>query len=511
MHPNRINALDLEDSTTLSCDIVVVGSGAGGAPMAWQLARAGWDVILVEEGSEFRAPDFSRRVWDSTRAMYRDAGGTVTLGTPGIPLPLGRTWGGTTTINSGTCLRIPEFMFDKWQNETRFPITYEELLPYYKKAEEVQHVEPVPLEHMAAGNRLFREGANALGFKGRPLDRNTRGCKGTGLCAFGCPTGGKQSMGTTFLPQAEEAGMRGITGARVDDIIIRKGRASGIIAHPLRNRDSYSIDKKIRIKVEAKAVVLSMGSIFTPWFLLRNHLANSSGEVGRNLRIHPAGKLIGVFEDDVDGWTGVPQAYMVDEFIEEGIVYEGAFIPPAALAMALPAMGHDLKNMMNDYNKLAGFGVMISDTSKGTVRTGFGSSPLVTYSLNKKDTELFRKAIAVGIKVYLEAGAKEVITCVFGKERISSQAQADALLTSKMRPADLELIAFHPVGTCRMGTNPYQDVVNPDGETWDIPNLFVADASLFPASPSVNPQLSIMAMALRIADAIDAKKAKILK
>lgn len=505
-----INAAEIKQSTELTCDAVIVGSGAGGAAIAWQLSRAGWDVVLLEEGAEFRSSDFTRRAWDSTRTMYRDGGSSVTLGTPGIPLPLGRTWGGTTTVNSGTCLRVPEFVFDKWHKQSNFKLKLDELTEYYAVAEKIQNVEPVAVDIMGAGNTLFAAGAERLGLKGRPLTRNTRDCKGTGLCAFGCPEGAKQSMGQTFLPQAEAAGLRGYVNVRAADVLLKRGKAAGILAHPLEQPGSSRVNKNAEIKVKSKVVILAMGSIHTPNFLLQNQLANSSGEVGRNLRIHPAGKLIGMFEQDIYGWTGVPQAYIVDHFMPEGIVFEGAFVPPSALAFALPALGHELKRLMANYNKLGGFGVMVTDTSAGTVRPGLGGRPLVQYNLNRHDTDLFRRGIAIGCDVYLEAGAKEVLTCLFGSERVRSKAEAHAILERKIRPADLELIAFHPVGTARMGDDAYEDVVNHDGCSYDVPNLYIADASIFPGSPAVNPQLTIMAMALRIGAILDSQKGKLL-
>src|ERR1019366_7224360 len=188
----------ITDSQTLgenfhtSADVVIVGSGAGGAPMAYQLARAGWKVILVEEGQNHSPYSYERQSWEPMRDMYRDSGMTFTLGTPAIPLPQGRTLGGTTVINSGTCFRIPEKVFGRWKNEFGLSeMEWSDLLPLFEKVEEVLHVQEMPFELLGANNQLFAAGAKKMGINSKPLQRNFKNCKGAGLCVFGCPENAK--------------------------------------------------------------------------------------------------------------------------------------------------------------------------------------------------------------------------------------------------------------------------------------------------------------------------------
>jgi choline dehydrogenase-like flavoprotein len=484
-------------------DVVIVGSGAGGAPMAYELSAAGLRVALVEEGRRYEVDQFNRDTWAATKEMYRDASMSATLGTPPVPLPLGITLGGTTTVNSGTCFRTPPKLFAEWKKKYGLgDLTYEQLTAHFEAVEETIHVQDVPFELMGANNQIFAEGAKRLGLHGAPLKRNFQGCRGAGLCAFGCPNSAKRSMSLNYIPAAEANGALIYTSARVKDIHIHKGRASGVsgvfVDDQRRARGKFRID--------APVVVLSCGTIYTPLLLLQNGLANSSGHVGRNLRVHPAAKVIAVFDRVIDAWSGVPQAYYVDEYADEGIMFEGFYVPPAFLGFALPAFGARLKDYMADYSKLAGFGVMVSDTSHGRVHRAPGGKPLVTYNLNQFDTDRFVKGVEIACRVYFEMGAQKLLPPIFGIEEFNSPDDLAVLKSRKVRPADLEIIAFHPMGTCRMGDDPKDSVINANMETHDVAGLFIADGSVFPSSLGVNPQESIMAFSRHAAHYIIANR-----
>lgn len=480
----------------LAADVAIIGSGAGGAPLAYALAGAGWNVVLVEEGQEYKVNQFNRDSWAATKHMYRDASMTSTLGNPPVPLPLGVTLGGTTTVNSGTCFRTPETVFAEWKKEFGLQgLEYADLVPHFEAIEHMLGIKDVPWELMGANNQLFAEGAKKLGLHGAPLKRNEKNCKGAGLCAFGCPNLAKQSMSLSYLPAASDLGARIYTSLRAEKLVLEAGRVAGVEGAMLDDARK----PRGRFSIDAPVVVVSAGTIYSPVLLLKNGLANRSGQVGKNLRIHPGAKVVGVFEHDINAWRGTPQAYYVDALADEGIMFEGFFVPPAFLAFALPAFGRRLKEYMADYNKLAGFGVMVSDTSSGSVRVGPGNRPLMLYNLNAEDTRRFVRGVEVACRVYFEAGAKKVLPPIFGIEEFHSPAELAQLKTRRVRPSDLELVAFHPMGTCRMGDDPQNSVVDAHLETHDVPGLFVVDGSIFPSSLGVNPQQSIMAFALHAA------------
>lgn len=491
------DGLTLGNHYTAKADVVVIGSGAGGAPMAYRLASAGLKVIVLEEGRKNKQSDFGRDMWKAANSMYRDAMTTITLGAPAIPLPLGMTLGGTTTINSGTCFRTPELVFNNWKKEYGLDgFSYELLLPYFELIEKMLHVKDVPMELMGANNTLFAEGAKKLNLHGKPLKRNVSNCRGSGLCVFGCPENAKMSMENSFIPAASGNGADFITSARVEKITMKNGKATGVEGK-FTEKEKKSPGK---FQIEAKAVVISCGAIYTPWLLLKNGIANNSGMVGKNLRIHPAAKVIGIFEENINSWLGVPQAYYVDDYASEGIMFEGFFLPPAFLSFALPAYGKKLKEYMHDYSKMAGFGVMVSDSSTGRVTRSIDQGPLIFYSVNNQDTKKFVKGIEIAARVYFAAGAKKVLLPLLDFSEVNEPAELENLQQKKIKPSHLELSAFHPMGTCRMGDDPRKTVVNARLESHDVEGLYIADASVFPSSLGVNPQESIMAFSLWGAD-----------
>jgi choline dehydrogenase-like flavoprotein len=488
-----IDSNTLDNDFFAEADAVIIGSGAGGAPMAYHLASSGLKVILIEEGRKNHAPDFNKDVWKAAEEMYRDKAAFITIGTPIIALPLGRTLGGTTTINSGTCFRLPQTVFEKWKNQYGLTgFEYSDLLPIFEDIETYLNVVDTPFELMGANNRIFAEGAKKLGLSPKPLKRNQRDCHGSGICVFGCPRGAKQSMERNFIPDAIKAGATVITSAKAEKILEKNGKAEGISGSFL------DADRKARGKFTIKApiVILSAGAIFTPYLLLKNKMANRSGQVGKNLKVHPAAKVIAFFDDEIKSWEGVPQALYVDDYSHEGIMLEGFFLPPAFLSFALPASGHQLKEYMSEYNKMAGFGIMVTDSSSGRIIKGVNDSPFVLYNLNREDTDKFIKGIEISCKVYLKEGARKILLPIHGIKPIENENDLKALRSKKIVPGDLELSAFHPLGTCRMGDDPKKSVVNPFLETHDVKGLFIADASVFASGLGVNPQISIMGFSI---------------
>ena len=184
---------------------MVVGTGAGGAAVAAELAAGGLDVVVLEEGVRHDHRSFTARPRDMTLRLYRDAGQLATIGTPPIVLPLGRAVGGTTLINSGTCFRTPARVLERWAREDGVAGLDAPLFDY---VEDVIGVAEVPAALAGRNALLVRDGAEALGLSGGFLRRNAPGCRGSGVCAFGCPTGAKQHAAASWLPRAEAAGAR---------------------------------------------------------------------------------------------------------------------------------------------------------------------------------------------------------------------------------------------------------------------------------------------------------------
>jgi choline dehydrogenase-like flavoprotein len=489
---------DAVEGETVKCQVVVVGSGPGGALMATRLAEKGLDVVVLEEGRYFHRHEFNRRPFQMTQQMYRDLGLTVALGVPGIPIPLGKTVGGTSTINSGTCFRVPERVLTEWREDFGLgQFTPDLLAPHYDECESFLKVQPVPEAVLGKVAEVIRRGADKLGYSHRPLDRNADRCQGSGVCCFGCPTGAKQSMNLSYVPRALNAGAKLLTGARVETIV-REGRtARGVVARTAEGR---------RLEVRADAVVVACGTLYTPILLMNSRVSDRSGSLGNNLSIHPAAKVAALFEEKIRGWEGVPQGYCIDEFKEEGIVFEGASVPPEYGAIGLPQIGKRFTEIMEAYEHLAFFGFLIEDESRGKVRPGPGGSPRIHYNLKAPgDLMRLKRGAETLSRVFFEAGAHTVLPPIAGLEELSSPEELARIQDPSVKVRDFELTAFHPLGTCRMGVSPEKGVLDPGLEVWSTDNLFVADGSVFPSSLGVNPQMTIMAISSLAAEHVAAR------
>jgi hypothetical protein len=228
--------------------------------------------------------------------------------------------------------------------------------------------------------------------------------------------------------------------------------------------------------------------------------------LGRNLSIHPATTVSALFDEEIRGYNAVPQGYCVDEFRREGILLMGASAPIDLGAAQFGFVGRKLVDVMDRYERIASFGVMIDDETRGRVvvrRTGNGGrTPLLLYRLGRVERERLRRGVEIMARIFLAAGAREVYPALHG-HRVLRDAQDLRRLSATLPAAsDWLLTAFHPLGTCRLATGPDRGVVSPDHEVFGAPGLYVADGSSVPTSVGVNPQVTIMAMATRAADRI---------
>ncbi len=483
----------LHADTDVRCQVVVVGTGAGGAVVAAELAERGIDVVMVEEGRYFKAAELGRDPLRTLIDAYRDGGSTVALGKPAVPLPLGNTVGGTTTVNSGTCFRLPDRVFDKW-DALGLKLDRAAMSGRFDRVEERISVQTLGPELLGGSSDVIARGAEAMGLSHRPLRRNIKGCKRSGVCAFGCPRNAKQSMNITYVPDALRAGAALYTGLRAQRVLVERGRAVGIEARAPGGGPTLT--------VRADAVVSACGSIWGVPFL--HGIGVRNRHLGRHLTIHPAAKVVAQMPHVVNGWEDTPQGYCIDAFSEEGLMFEGAFVPPEFAAIAFPFVGRELSEVMSHYRDLAVFGFLVADEPNGRVRVS-GGRPIVTYNMSRGDLEKVRRGLRVLSEVFFAAGAERIYLPVAGIEQHDS---VDAALVALDRPLDawaLELAAFHPLGTTRMATSAREGVLDPDLQTWAIRDLYVVDGGVFPTSLGVNPQLTIMAMATRAAEHLAAR------
>jgi choline dehydrogenase-like flavoprotein len=495
---------EMTEDMEIECDVVVVGTGAGGAVVAKELAEMGHAVIMLEDGDYFDRSHFNGRPFDMQRKMYRKGGATFAIGNVGIPLPMGRTVGGTTTINAGTCYRPPGRILAKWRQEMGLgEFTDAHMEPYFERVESTIGVTEARAEYLGGAARVIARGCDRLGYHHKPLRRNAPDCDGKGVCCFGCPTDAKRSTNVSYVPMAMRAGAELFYCAKVVRILTEGDRATGVVAR-IRGRGEGELEPPRTLTVRARAVVLSCGTIMTPVLLQQNRLCNSSGQLGRNLSIHPAAGGLGVFDERIAGYDGIPQGYAIEEFRDEGLLFEGASAPLEIMMTAIPFVGSKLIELAESWEHVAMFGFMVEDTSRGRVRTIRGE-PVITYMLNDTDVARLKRGVEILARVFLAAGARRVHPPVHGFDEISSEADLARFRRTRIMAREFELSAYHPLGTARMGSDPRRSVIDSNHESHDVTNLYIVDGSSVPSSLAANPMVTIMAMATRAAERIDAR------
>jgi choline dehydrogenase-like flavoprotein len=475
---------------TSSCDAIVIGSGAGGAFAARALARAGLDTVILEEGERWTADRIrGAHPLDRFAGIYRDGGTTMALGNPPIALPLGCAVGGTTVINSGTCYRPPTPVATAWHQQHGFALADPELLgPQIADVEATIGVAPAPMEVLGRNGELALEGAAALEWQGAPLRRNAPGCRGACQCAIGCPNNAKGGVHLNALPQACEAGARIVTGLQVKQVLSEGDRATGIAGRSAGGRE---------LRISAPLVVVAAGAIPTPPLLRRSGIGRHP-TLGRNLSIHPATGITAGFEEEVVPWSGVMQSVGIEELHErEGVLIEATGSPPGMGAISAPGYGTHLLGRLDRAVNRGLLGAMIADQPSGRV---FGArAPIVSYNLAKADERRLAIAIEAMARVMLAAGASDV-ELGGGAPAVRSEAELETAI-QRLDVRRLRLAGFHPTGTAAGGSDPARHPVDPEGRLRGVNGVWVADGSILPSCPGVNPQVSIMAVAIGVGEA----------
>jgi choline dehydrogenase-like flavoprotein len=486
----------------LDADTAIVGSGAGGAVVAAMLAEAGERVVVLEEGPHIPLSAYQRmRPSEHLRSAWRDGGMTVALGvgrTPTINVTMGRCIGGSSMLTGAVCFRTPDRVLDAWVRERGLAeLNPAAMEPHFADVERAVHVEEVPVHMRSRSTALFGEGCEKRGFSLKPLRRNTNGCKGCSRCNFGCPEGAKMSVDLSYLPRAAAAGARIFSDCRVDRVVVEGGKAAGLSGRVLNGRGRlWRGDDGGRLEVRARRIVLAAGSYHTPLLLMRSGLGGA--HVGRHMTLHPAFRMFARFDEPVNGWRGALQSAYTDHFEHQNITLVSLFIPVGVIAATMKGFGPELARRAQSIPHISVFGGMIHDEGGGVVRRGLGREPIVTYRMAERDRATVPVMIRALADTFFAAGAREVYPPIIGQDGVDADAfrRLDLEHIPTMR---LECSSQHPLGSCRMSARAADGVVDPRGKLWGLDNLYVADGSVVPTSLGVNPQLTVMAMAARIA------------
>jgi choline dehydrogenase-like flavoprotein len=479
------------------CDVVIVGSGAGGAVAAATLAEAGLDVIVLEAGARYDRESYPSDPLEAIASLYRDGGLTIAEGRPPIPVPVGRTVGGTTVVNSGTCFRAPDPVLEHWRK--RYGVAWAiDLAPDFAEAEEFLRVTTLDPERMGRNGQLAMEGAEAIGASGGPISRNAGDCVQCSSCPFGCAIDAKRGMNVSYLPRAVAAGARLRSGVEARQIVVGKGRATGVrcVVAPAAGGNGNRRPYVVRARL---ATIVAGGAMGTPELLLRSGLGGR--QVGRNLHIHPACWVGARYEEEVRGWEGVMQSYYVDEWEPQRILLEATFTPLPFGGAWLLGSGREHQEAILGFGRMGSIGVHLSDESSGRVGIAGAGSLRASYRLTDGDARRLAFGIARAAEIHFAAGAAEVYPNIAAVP-ILRPGDLPSFEASTFKPSQLRLEAFHPMGTARIAADPGEGVCAPDGSVNGVAGLYVADASLFPTSVGVNPMMTVIAFAKKVADGL---------
>ncbi len=505
--PKAIAPLAIDRDTDLECDVVVVGSGAGGGTAAGVLAAAGLDVVVLEAGGYYDDEDFDGSELSAIRGMY--AGAPTSSPDQGVMLLAGSCLGGGTVINYSTSFRTPDAVREEWAGHGVHAFAdrqFSDSLDAVCERLGVNHEHSGP----SSRDRTMRDGCIALGWHIDAMPRNVRGCdqgETCGYCPFGCRLGAKQSTVKTWLADAAAAGTRILVGTRARRVTIQDGAARGVEA---------VTDDGHRVTVRSRAVVAACGAIQTPALLRRSGLRNRN--IGQHLHLHPVTVAWGVFDDELRPWEGAMQALYSDEHADladgYGVKYETAAMHPHVVNGFWPWRGGRAhRELMRGLANTAGVGALLRDRDAGEVRVRRDGEPVVDYKLSSFDRDNLRTGLDGAARILEAAGARRIFSS--HSAWVSYDPGVDGDRDRFMRDADrcgwnagqCSMASFHIMGSARMGSTPSTSACAPTGETWDVRDLVVCDASAFPSASGVNPMISIEAIAHMNAKALAAQLA----
>ena len=497
-YPNVEDGLEVGPRSVVRkyrADVIVVGSGAGGAPVAARLRDAGYDVLMLEEGGLHTTESFDTDPIGSLHRLYRDAGTSAILGNPPMLFAEGRCVGGSTVINGGMSWRTPERVLDHWSRDLGLAgLAPADMEPYFEEAERILHVELNNEDTFGRNDQLFVTGARRLGWEVKDNPRDMHRCVGLNNCAYGCPTGAKQSMLVTEIPRGLSQGVRLVTHARVWRVTFRNGRAAGVRG---RFVDEFGA-KYGRFEASARLVVLAAGARHSPGILKRSIWR--SGAIGRGLHTHPNAKVVGIFDERIDPWRGAHQTHQIHQFLDDGILIAYAAVPPGVLATGVPGFGKDHGERMKLYNHMLTAGCLVEDTGEGRVVLGPDLQPWMKFDLSRRDVEKIHEGVKLVAQQLFAAGARKVLLPFAGLPEIDEPDDLGRIDARKHVKKDIELMTVHIMSTCKMARSQHAGPCDPAGRLYDAPGIVVADASVIPSSVGVNPMETIVALALRNAD-----------
>lgn len=465
-------------TANMDAEVLIIGSGAGGATTATVLAEAGIDVLVVEEGKWVEQGAVVPFSLDQMEQQYRAGGVTVALGMPSIAYTEGRCAGGGTEVNSGLYWRPPGELLERWQQQFAIrDFDPHELLSIADEVETAINVRNVPGPH-SAPSEILRSGAASLGWQHGEVPRWMTYPHGNDATK-----GERQSMTRTYLPRAMAAGARLAVGCRVDHLDVRNGTATAAIT---------TLADGSHGRITFKHVFVCGGAIQSPALLQRSGI---HGHIGRTLAVHPTVKLAARFADAVNVPDDVP-VHQVKEFAPH-LSFGGSASNPGLIALSLLDQWATFRRAVTDWERMSVYYAAITSEGRGRVTSvPHMKDPIVTYRLTHRDRELLRSGLARLTLLMLEAGAEEVFPSFKGAPSVRNRRDV-ATMQRAFRASKATVMTVHLCSTVPMGEVPGRCGADSFGRVHGQRNVYVNDASLLPTAPGVNPQASVMAFAIR--------------
>lgn len=500
----------------LSCDVVVIGSGAGGGLAAGMLAEAGFEVILLEKGAYLNESDFNQREVEMIQRTYEQQGALTTTD-GGVSLFAGSCLGGGTTINWTAAINTPDYILQEWSDKHLLPHlltdAYRESMNMVSNEANITQSE----SNHNAQNRYLWRGSELVGNKPKVVPRNVKGCsddecQSCGYCGFGCQSGNKQGTLKTWIQRAYDRGAKIMVNTTAQKITTKKGKATGV-----EIVQTNGMGLATRMVIKATTVVVCAGALHTPALLMRSGISHP--ELGRHLFLHPTVVVSGFYPNAVNPWWGTMISALNDDYARMNENYGVRLETPPAhtglMALATPwqsAAQH--KAYMLRMANAANIIVLTRDKFGGSVTVDRKGYPRYHYALQPFDRTHLLAGIEKSARILLAAGAEEIIFPHHRLRHITGNTTENALLKffNQMpewgwKSGQFSLFSAHQMGTCRMGGNIKTHPLTPEGEMVNVKGLYVADASAFPASSGVNPMMSIMALShYTIKQLIDKRK-----
>jgi choline dehydrogenase-like flavoprotein len=513
-----VDAATLARDLDLECDVVVIGSGAGGGVTAEVLAQAGLAVAIVEEGPLAGSTEFNMREREAYPRLYQESAGRQTQD-KGITILQGRCVGGGTTVNWTSSFRTPPRVLAHWGEAHGLKsCSASALAPWFERMEQRLAIGPwqVPPN---ANNDALRRGCEKLGLSWGYIRRNVKGCANLGYCGMGCPLNAKQSMLVTTLPAALDRGATLVQRARVTSLSARGDRLAHCEARGIERNGAAPSPHKVRLR--ARHFVLSAGAIGSPGLLLASGLPDPHGVVGKRTFLHPTVVSGAVMPQKVEAYYGAPQTVYSDHFLDAvalggpaGFKLEVPPVHPILGGITLPGFGVEHSRWMSQLPHLQVAIALLRDgfnagAPGGQVVLRADGWPVLDYAMTDYLWEGVRRAYLAMAEIQFAAGATAVLPLHESAATIASWPAARAAIASlPLRSLAARVVSAHVMGGCAMGPDPATSVVSEAGRHHYVANLSVHDASVFPTSLGANPQLTIYALCARMSAGLAAALGK---